>query len=104
MTPRAKILERQGQKTTYAAALNTVYEPACTAPFKSPLRYPGGKQRAITQIITMFPSSAYEYREPMVGGGSVYFRARSLNFAKKYWLNDKFKELAVFWQSVQDPE
>ena len=71
--------------------------------FRSPLRYPGGKQKAIEQIGEMFPPYAFEYREPMVGGGSVYLHARSIQLAKKYWINDKFKELVSFWNSVQDP-
>jgi len=41
--------------------------------FKSPLRYPGGKQRAIEQISKMLPESASEFREPMVGGGASFF-------------------------------
>jgi len=69
--------------------------------YRSPLRYPGGKQKAIGQIAKMFPAKALEYREPMVGGGSVYFHARSIQFAQKYWINDKFKELVAFWQTVQ---
>lgn len=72
--------------------------------FKSPLRYPGGKQKAISQIARLLPSSAQEYREPLVGGGSVYFHTRSISFAKSYWINDKFKELVSFWKSVQDPD
>lgn len=70
--------------------------------YRSPLRYPGGKQRAIDQISQVFPGSAREYREPLVGGGSVYFHARSIALAKKYWINDKFKELISFWQAVQN--
>lgn len=69
--------------------------------FRSPLRYPGGKQKAIPQICKMFPASAGEYREPMIGGGSVYLHARKTNFAKEYWINDGFFELATFWQVVQ---
>lgn len=72
--------------------------------FRSPLRYPGGKQKAISQIAAMLPKAAGEYREPLVGGGSVYLHARSVSLAKKYWINDKFKELTSFWKSVQDPE
>jgi len=70
--------------------------------FKSPLRYPGGKQKAILQIAKLLPKNADEYREPLVGGGSVYFHARSISFAKSYWINDKFKELVSFWRSVQN--
>ncbi len=72
--------------------------------FRSPLRYPGGKQKAISQIAELLPKSATEYREPLVGGGSVYFHARSTDFAKSYWINDKYKELVSFWRAVQDPK
>jgi DNA adenine methylase len=51
----------------------------------------------------MLPKSAREFREPMVGGGSVFLHARSIGFAKSYWINDKFKELISFWRAVQDP-
>ncbi len=75
-----------------------------TKSFRSPLRYPGGKQRAVLQIANFMPKNATEYREPFVGGGSVYFHARSIAFAKTYWINDKFKELVSFWRAVQNPE
>lgn len=51
----------------------------------------------------MLPQSASEFREPMVGGGSVFFHAKSIGFAESYWINDKFKELVSFWRAVQDP-
>jgi len=72
--------------------------------FRSPLRYPGGKQRAISQIAGLLPKSVNEYREPMVGGGSVYFHARSVRLADRYWINDLFAELVAFWTCVQDEE
>lgn len=84
------------------ALLSTANAPA--REFKSPLRYPGGKQKAIEIISAKFPSKFAEYREPMVGGGSVYFRARTLELAQKYWINDLFEELVVFWKTVQDQE
>ena len=40
---------------------------------KSPLRYPGGKQKALRQIIPHIPESIGEYREPFIGGGSLFF-------------------------------
>lgn len=73
-----------------------------TSVFRSPLRYPGGKQRAIAKISEMLPASVKEYREPMVGGGSVFFHARNIELAKHYWINDKFSELTIFWKIVQD--
>ena len=39
---------------------------------KSPLRYPSGKQKAISQIANYIPNYFKEFREPFVGGGSVY--------------------------------
>lgn len=71
--------------------------------YRSPLRYPGGKQKAIDRISQLLPARAKEYREPMVGGASVYLHARSTGLADKYWINDKFHELVQFWQAVQDP-
>lgn len=76
---------------------------SCKKPFRSPLRYPGGKQKAIEQIAKMLPRSASEFREPMVGGGSVFFHAKSTNLANSYWINDKFQELVSFWRTVQAP-
>jgi DNA adenine methylase len=78
--------------------------PLAKGGFKSPLRYPGGKQKAIEQIAKMLPERAKEFREPLVGGGSVFFHARNIGFAEKYWINDAFKELMSFWQIVQDEE
>ncbi len=75
----------------------------CVTRFRSPLRYPGGKQKAIEQIAKLLPRKALEYREPFVGGGSVYLHARSINLAERYWINDAFKELMSFWSVVQNP-
>jgi DNA adenine methylase len=38
------------------------------------LRYPGGKKRAIAQITENMPKNFLEYREPFVGGGSLFIR------------------------------
>ena len=40
---------------------------------KTPLRYPGGKSRAVTKMGQYFPNlrDYSEYREPFLGGGSV---------------------------------
>ena len=54
------------------------------------------------QIAPMLPSNAQEYREPMVGGGSVYFHARSVGLAQTYWINDLFAELIAFWKATQN--
>src|SRR6185437_160577 len=76
--------------------------PSSPLHFRSPLRYPGGKQKAIQQIAQRLPKSVREYREPMVDGGSVFLHARAEGIARKYWINDRFTELISFWQTVQD--
>jgi len=83
-------------------ALDTMQISTTSNKFRSPLRYPGGKQKAIDKIAKFLPEKASEFREPMVGGGSVFLYAKSTNLAKSYWINDAFKELISFWQTVQN--
>jgi DNA adenine methylase len=66
---------------------------------KSPLRYPGGKSKAIGQIIPHIPLNIGEYREPFVGGGSVCLAVKQLfdNRIKQYWINDLNFDLYCFW-------
>lgn len=70
---------------------------------KSPLRYPGGKSRALPQILPHIPLNITDYREPFVGGGSVFLAVRSL-FRKNisYVINDLNYELICFWRYVRD--
>ena len=70
---------------------------------KTPLRYPGGKSRAITKISQFFPdlTNFKEFREPFLGGGSV-----ALWVTKQYphldiWVNDLYEPLANFWSMLR---
>jgi DNA adenine methylase len=67
---------------------------------KSPLRFPGGKSRALQRIAALIPPFR-EYREPMVGGGSVFFHIRQLFPDGAFWINDLNYELYCFWKTVQ---
>ena len=67
---------------------------------KNPLRYPGGKSKAIDQILPLIPCFE-EFREPFVGGGSVFLALKQLYPNKKYWINDLYFELYKFWEYVQ---
>ena len=70
---------------------------------KTPLRYPGGKSRAVTKMDQYFPDlrNYVEFREPFLGGGSV-----ALHISKKYphlkiTVNDLYEPLVNFWSNLQ---
>lgn len=67
---------------------------------KSPLRYPGGKSRAVKVISTLIPEFD-EFREPFLGGGSVFIYAKQRFPNKKFWVNDLYSELYKFWKMTQ---
>ncbi|WP_104909935.1 DNA adenine methylase [Nostoc sp. 'Lobaria pulmonaria (5183) cyanobiont'] len=68
---------------------------------KSPLRYPGGKSKAINEIVEYLPESFSEFREPFVGGGSVFIYLRQKFPDLKIWINDLNRELFLFWKFAQ---
>tara|TARA_Y100001963_G_C6683500_1_gene401016 strand:- start:109 stop:936 length:828 start_codon:yes stop_codon:yes gene_type:complete len=70
---------------------------------KTPLRYPGGKSRAITKMSRFLPdmSKYKEYREPFLGGGSVALYMTKQYPHLKVWVNDLYEPLANFWQTLQ---
>lgn len=67
---------------------------------KSPLRYPGGKNRAVKSIARLLPHFE-EYREPFLGGGSIYFYVRQKYPDSAFWINDIYSDLSVFWRETQ---
>ncbi len=69
--------------------------------FKSPLRYPGGKSKAIQQIVNYLPNNYSEYREPFVGGGSLFIYLKQKFPHIKIWINDLNQELFLFWKIAQ---
>lgn len=68
---------------------------------KSPLRYPGGKSRAIQRIDTLLVRDFEEYREPFVGGGSMFIYMKQKRPELKIWINDLNPELYYFWKFAQ---
>lgn len=68
---------------------------------KSPLRYPGGKSRAIERMKHLLPQEFDEYREPFVGGGSFFIYLKQKYLGLKIWINDLNPELFYFWQHAQ---
>lgn len=74
--------------------------------FKSPLRYPGGKTRAI-KILNSYVQKFFPERKtmisPFLGGGSFELFLCSNGY--KIYANDLFKPLYIFWKILQcNPE
>ena len=69
---------------------------------KTPLRYPGGKSRGVKFLDAFLPESITEYREPFVGGGSVFLHARQKYPNAKFWINDAYYNLYCFWKELRD--
>jgi DNA adenine methylase len=67
---------------------------------KSPLRYPGGKSRAVSLISQVLPEFD-EFREPFLGGGSIFIYAKQRFPQKTFWVNDIYLELFKFWEMAQ---
>ena len=68
---------------------------------KSPLRYPGGKSRAVKFLYQYFPKDFKIYKEPFFGGGSVgIYIAQTMKNIKIY-ANDLNYELYCFWNSLK---
>ena len=68
---------------------------------KSPLRYPGGKSRAIKFLYQYFPNDFKIYKEPFFGGGSVGIYIAQITKNTKIYANDLNYELYCFWHSLK---
>ena len=64
------------------------------------MRYPGGKSRSVKTISALIPEFD-EFREPFVGGGSVFIHTKQRFPNKKFWVNDLYFELYKFWEMSQ---
>lgn len=69
---------------------------------KSPLRYPGGKSKAIQTILQYIAPSFSEYREPFVGGGSLFIYLKQKYPQCQFWINDLNPEVYYFWKVLQN--
>lgn len=71
---------------------------------KTPIRYPGGKSKDLKTILDQFPANIDTYKEPFVGGGSVFMAVKSLKLAKTFYINDKFELLIKFYKACTSKE
>ena len=63
---------------------------------KSPLRYPGGKSRAVKHILSLIPSDLDAICSPFFGGGSVELACAAKGVRVHGY--DGFEPLVNFWQ------
>jgi DNA adenine methylase len=68
---------------------------------KSPLRYPGGKSRAVKFLADYIPEFD-ECREVFFGGGSLSFYLLQRFSDKKYFASDLNYELYCFWSQLKE--
>jgi DNA adenine methylase len=63
-------------------------------------RYPGGKsKKSIRERIIGLAPAFSEYREPLVGGGGIFF---AIDTAKKRWINDINPHLMEVYKDLQN--
>jgi len=69
---------------------------------KTPLRYPGGKSKAIKTLSKWYPKVIEEYREPFLGGGSIAIDVTKANPDIPVWVNDLYVPLYNFWRQLRN--
>ena len=70
---------------------------------RSPLRYPGGKYKALPQIMPLVPEDIEDLREPFFGGGSftIGYLQSNRKKPKRVTVGDFNPEIWAFWTGVQ---
>ncbi|NQY80283.1 MAG: DNA adenine methylase [Candidatus Caenarcaniphilales bacterium] len=68
---------------------------------KTPLRYPGGKAKAIKKLKEFTELDFKEYREPFLGGGSLFIYLKQEFPDRKFWVNDLNPDVFCFWKAAQ---
>lgn len=68
---------------------------------KTCLRFPGGKFYGLKNILPYLKINHKEYREPFVGGGSIFMAAEPVKFN---WINDVDKDLINFYKIIQNDD
>ena len=70
---------------------------------KTPLRYPGGKSRAVETLMSFVPEDCGEICSPFLGGGS--FELALAEKGIKVHAYDAFKPIIWFWNAIlKDPD
>ena len=76
-----------------------------TAPFYSPLRYPGGKRKLANFMALVFRTNRLldgEYAEVYAGGAAVALTLLYGQYARRIHINDLDPGLYAFWVAARD--
>ena len=76
-----------------------------TAPFYSPLRYPGGKRKLANFMALLFRTNGLldgEYAEVYAGGGAVALTLLYGDYARRVHINDLDRGVHAFWIAARD--
>lgn len=76
--------------------------------YRSPLRYPGGKQRLapfIAEILEHNDAVGWNYAEPYAGGAGVAIELLLDRKVEHIYLNDSSRHIYAFWKAIlSDPD
>lgn len=98
-----KALAALGTTMTLRPGENSAVPKLTASAVMSPLRYPGGKSRALPFLAKHMPDHIEEYREPFVGGASMALFVSQKHPNARIWINDAYAPLISFWRTLQDP-
>ena len=71
---------------------------------KTPLRYPGGKSRAMKNLGKYIPRDIKRFHDPFLGGGSIALWVTQNIPDADIWVNDLYVNLFYFWTELKlDP-
>ncbi len=76
-----------------------------TAPFYSPLRYPGGKRKLANFVALLFRTNGLldgEYAEVYAGGAAVALTLLYGDYARRVHINDLDRGVYAFWVAARD--
>ena len=69
------------------------------------ISYPGGKWKALPQILELIPDGIVDWREPFFGGGSVTFgflQSEKSKDCKRFVVSDLATEVYALWKGIQE--
>lgn len=70
--------------------------------YGTPIRYTGGKKNSLKTLDQYFIKDYTHYREPFIGGGSVFLYLKQFQPDASYWINDIYHNLYCFWITLRD--